>query len=412
MNRRASSSYYGPCLVALCFFLVFVSASVYMHTAGVFASEQIVAFGITRAELSLVFTGVHILGAFFAPLLGYLFDRYGVRNIMLFASAWLATGFLALARTDSVVLFAVLLPLFVGTGQSAVGQRAASQLLVHRFDRRRAFSLGVMIAGASVAGIAIPPVAVYLLDTLGWRGAYKLFAAIYLLLVLPLIALVVKQQPPRLAREIRSPLPNPLEPYRAFAASAAFWRAVILFGLMEGALAALNGHLFLHYTELGIAPYHAAAIMSATAGAALACKPLAGWFVDRVGTTRAAHVITAACAAAMAAFAVASTYGPLLATGVLFGLAFGGIIPLQATTISRLFDPQQFGRAYGSLRFCTFPISSVCIFFIGWIYDKTNSYVPGFIVFAVVFVVAVTVKAWRIDAFPEKALRAREMRRA
>lgn len=385
-NQSESRSCYEPSLVALCCFLVFVSASVYLHSAGVFASEQVIAFDITRAELSLVFTGVYIVGAFFAPLLGYLLDRYGARNVMLVASVWFAAGFWMLAHTDDFLLFAVVLALFIGTGQSAVGQRAASQLLVLHFDRRRGLALGIMITGASIAGIATPPAAVYLLDTAGWRGGYKLFALTYLLVVLPLIAIAVKRQPQGRSASLAS---EPfVDAYRSIASTAAFWRAVALFGIMEGVFVALNGHLFLHYTELGIAPYQAAAILSATAAAALVCKPLAGWLIDRIGTARAAFVIAATCAAAMGALSISSSHLPLLIAGVLFGIASGGIMPLQATTLSRLCDSREFGRAYGSLRLCILPIAGGCVVFVGWLYEKTGSYVPSFVTFAAVFCIA------------------------
>lgn len=399
--RSESRSYYDPCLVALCCFLVFVSASVYMHSAGVFASEQIVALDITRAELSLVFTGVYVVGAFFAPLLGYFLDRYGARNVMLLASVWVAGGFWALAHANDFLLFAFALALFVGTGQSAVGQRAASQLLVHQFDRRRGLALGVMIMGASVAGMAAPPIAVYLLDTAGWRGAYKLFAFIYLLIVLPLIAFAVRRHP---QGGSASHVPASfIDAFRTIATASAFWRAVALFGIMEGVFVALNGHLFLHYTELGIAPYQAAAILSATAAAALVCKPLAGWLIDRIGTARASFVIAATCAAAMGAMSISSTYLPSLIAGVLFGIASGGIMPLQATTLSRLCDPREFGRAYGSLRLCILPIAGGCVVFVGWLYEKTGSYVPSFVTFAAVLCIASSAVLLTTAAYSSKA---------
>lgn len=375
---------HGPCLVALCCFLVFMSASVYMHSGNVFASEQIVAFDISRTEMSLAFTGVYVVGAFFAPVLGYLLDRYGARNVMLLASIWFAMGFLALTHIDSFLPFAVVLALFVGTGQSALGQRAASQLLVHHFDRRRGMALGIMITGASVAGIVTPPIAVYLLESMGWRDAYELFALIYLIFVLPLIAIIVRAHP-RSAATVPASI---LEAYGTIVVTKTFWRAVLLFGLIEGVYVALNGHLFLHYTELGVDSYRAAAILSATSGAALLCKPITGWFIDRAGTARAALVVTTACAAAMGALAISSTYVPLLVSGVLLGFAFGGIIPLQATTLSRHFDTKEFGRAYGSLRLCTLPIAGGCVVFVGWLYEKTDSYVPSFVAFAVVFLLA------------------------
>ena len=67
--------------------------------------------------------------------------------------------------------------------------------MVNWFNRRRGFALGIAIMGYSVAGTVMAPIALFLLNTLGWRNAYLLFAAIVLFAMLPAIVLLIKQRP-------------------------------------------------------------------------------------------------------------------------------------------------------------------------------------------------------------------------
>jgi MFS family permease len=398
-NRRPL--FYGYYLAAMSFALGFVSGAFYLYSRGVFVRDQIVEFDVTRTQISLAFTAVQLVGTAFAPVLGYLLDRYAIRGVMMTGAIWLAAGFFALSQTQGVVQFTLVAAVFIGLGTGTIGTTANSRLLVNWFDRNRGLALTVAIMGYSTAGIVMPSVAVYLLDTVGWRGAYGVFGGACLLVVLPLVALLVRQRPADIGLAPDGAAPGqPAEGtpdtrsaerlkgaavYRSFLNSPGFWGAAILFGLMAGVLGGLNLHLFLHYVELGIAAYQAALILSVTGLLGLCGKPLIGWLIDRVGARAAALIAGTACACAMIAFAQASSHAWLLIAGAFFGLAFGGTVPLQAAVMSRLFPTAHFGRAYGSLRLCAFPLTLACTPLTGLVYDRYGSYFPVFWMFAVAF---------------------------
>src|SRR5690606_21909151 len=100
----------------------------------------------------------------------------------------------------------------------------------------------------------------------------------------------------------------------------------------------------------------------------------------------------------MIAFATATSHAALAAAGALFGLAFGGTVPLQASVMSRVFPAAHFGRAYGSLRLCMFPLTLACTPLIGLVYDQSGSYLPVFAVFAVSFVIVALAAARMLPA--------------
>lgn len=419
MQRRPGGVFYGYYLAAFAFCVGFITGCVYLYSRGVFVRDQVVEFDASRTEISLVFTAVQVVSTCFAPFLGYLLDRYPIRNVMAAGAVSMTVGFIALSQVQSLGQFTLTAAVFLGFGVGCVGTTASTKLMVNWFNRRRGFALGVAIMGYSAAGAVMAPVALYLLNNIGWRGAYLLFAGICALVVLPAIVALVRQRPADLglgpdgdppeplpdapdaapapaARDLRArwhAFERQLAVYVSFTRSAPFWGVVFTFGLMAGTFGGFNVHLFLYYTELGIDEYRATLILSFTSGLAIVSKPLFGWLIDRV-SARAATLTSCACyVIAMVCFSLFSSFSLLFLAGALFGLGFGGMVPVRAAILSRLFSIDEYARAYGSLRLCMFPLTISWTPLIGYIYDTTASYAAAFNLFAVLFSLAAVI-AW------------------
>lgn len=409
---RLRGENYGYRLAVLAFLLGLLSGAMYAYSRGVLVRDQIEDFGASRTQISLAFTAVQIVGTLFAPVLGYLVDRYPLRRIMALGAVWLGVGFLAMSQAGTLFQFAVLISVFVSLGTNGIGTLPNTRMMVEWFDRNRGLALAVAIMGYSTAGVVTPPVALYMVKTIGWRHTYVVFAGLCLLVVLPLIVLFVRQRTRTAAEGLAASaghLPG-VEPgsygsirdatvsgdalrfrlrtYLEFVRSPQFWSAVIVFGLMSGAYSGFSLHLFLHYTDTGISDAQAAALLSFTAIVAVISKPLGGWLVDRFGARTATLALVGGCAMAMVSYALAGSIQTLYVSGALFGLTFGGFVPVQAALFSRLFPDAAFGRVYGSARLCMFPVVSGWTPLIGYVHDVTGSYLAMFRIGATVFLIA------------------------
>lgn len=412
-DNASQKWFYGYYLAALAFALGFIGGCIYLYSRGVFVRDQIQDFGASRTEISLVFTTVSIVSACFAPLLGYLLDRYPIRRVMLGGSVFVVIGFLLLSQVQNLIQFSVVAAVFLGFGMGTIGTTANTKLMVNWFNRRRGFALGVAIMGYSAAGTVMAPIALFMLNNLGWRSSYVVFALIVLLLVIPAIALLVRQQTADMGLGADGDPPDPstaraaptqvesagsqsrwqrfqeeTRVYGSFMRSVPFWGVVFTFGLMAGTFGGFNVHLFLYYTELGVEEYWATGILAFTSAVAIASKPMFGLLIDRVNPRIATMTSCTCCFGAMACLSLYSNVLALFLAGALFGLGFGGMVPVRAAIISRLFDTEQYARAYGSLRLCMFPMTISWLPLIGYIYDTQGSYVPAFNVFAVLFLLA------------------------
>ncbi|MEE2783646.1 MAG: MFS transporter [Pseudomonadota bacterium] len=387
-----------------------------MYSRGVFVRDQIIDFDASRTEISLVFTSVSVVSACFAPVLGYLLDHFPIRRVMAWGSILVAVGFVALSQVQNLWQFSITAALFLGLGMGAIGTTANTKLMVNWFNRRRGFALGIAIMGYSAAGTVMSPIALYLLNTLGWRMSYILFAAIVTFVVFPLVLILVRQHPEELGLGPDGDPPVQASPdlllvdspegpsrtriekfleelriYLSFMRSVPFWGVVFTFGLMAGTFGGFNVHLFLYYTELGIDEYRATLILSFTSAVAIASKPMFGALIDRVNPRIAAMMSCGCCLGAMICFSLFSSFNLLFLAGALFGLGFGGMVPVRAAILSRLFSTEQYARAYGSLRLCMFPMTISWLPLIGFIYDTQGSYLPAFIVFSGLFALAACV---------------------
>ena len=141
-------------------------------------------------------------------------------------------------------------------------------------------------------------------------------------------------------------------------------------------------------------------VLSFSSALAIASKPLFGILIDRVNPRTATMISCGCCLGAMLCLSSFTALPGLFLAGGLFGLGFGGMVPVRAAIISRLFSIDQYARAYGSLRLCMFPMTISWMPLIGYIYDTQGSYEPAFTVFSVLFTCAAIVAFFLIPSTP------------
>lgn len=394
-------SFYGYRLAIYSFVVCFLAASFFLHARGVFFPYWMSDFAVERTELSFAVSVTLFAGAMFAPIMGNLIDRFPLRVIVCSASVWLAIGYSLMQIVDSYIWLLLVLVPFQGLGWTGVGPLVHTKLMVNWFDRYRGMALGIAIMGISVAGVVVPPLNAWIAESFGWRSAYVVFAALLLLVVIPVTLLLVRQQPADMGQhpdglepEPDKPVPEVVEEgsawetYKGILTNKAFWSVVLTFGLMNGVYSAMATHLPTYMsTELDFTISDAAWLLSLAGGFAIGGKVVFGWMMDNLPAKVTVMSGVLAYIGSTVALLWGQSYPLLMVAAALFGLGFGGMVPVRSVLISRLFGRAKFSRANGLLSFFIAP-ATFWVLVTGYIADQADSYQPAFQVWCVAFTLA------------------------
>jgi predicted MFS family arabinose efflux permease len=145
--------------------------------------------GVTVPTVFAAFSAALVVSALLGPQAGRAIDRFGGRPVLMGTSIVFASGLVALGLAQGIVgLFGAWLLLGVAMGSGLYEAAFAALVRLRGRDARNAITGITLIAGfASTVGW---PLSTLLESQFGWRGACFAWAALHLLLGLPLNALL------------------------------------------------------------------------------------------------------------------------------------------------------------------------------------------------------------------------------
>ena len=389
--------FYGWMIVGVGAILTFLGTGFYSYSRGVFLpslAEQL-ADG-SRFKIAMGFSAAAITGAFGAPFLGNLLDRSSPRNVIFLGIGVVTLSYLGLAASQTLWQFYLAVGVGMGIGMTCMGNLSWHKTIISWFDhwRGRAIALGVM--GASLAGVVMPPLVTNLVDAIGWRMAYVVFAGIVASVLVPLVwffltnrpedvgevrdgrLYVAKQATPVVAAKVE----NRDWHWPEFFRLPAFWATGMIFGAMGCVYSAVMLHLFGHLNDVGLAAANAAYVLSATALFAALGKPIIGWMSDVFGSRVTTWIALITQGVALLLFAHADTLETALIAGSTYGLGYSGMSPLRTFALSVAVGNARFATANGILRIVQLPLVISASPLAGYIYDQTGSYQLAFLILA------------------------------
>jgi MFS family permease len=403
--------FYGWRIVSVVFLTHFISVGLVFYSYGVFFKALVSDFGGSRLGVATGLAVMNLAIAAVSPSLGRLVDHGSIRRLMS-GGAWLmAIGFLAASRIDALWQFYLIMGTLLAMGSVMLGALPGSTLVANWFSERRGIALGVSGMGISLSGLAMAPVATGLIEWIGWRNTFVVYAAVTIVTVVPAVWWVIVNRPEEMglapnggppasaAPELAKPAPprgsaGTPQSLPAWSAREAlrepnFWVIAIYVGLNFFANGAVLTHVIPHATDIGFEPLAAAWVLSTMAGLGVIGKVLFGWLVDWIPKRVALGLASSLQALGVALVYSVSEYPSLLLAGAVFGLGMGGIIPLWGAAIGAGFGRRAFGRVMGWMTPVMVPIHIFGIPYAGWIYDRTGSYDAAFLTFLGAYALAI-----------------------
>ncbi len=297
------------------------------------------------------FSAALLIGGLGAPLAGRLIDRHGARNVMIAGSVVAALSMLALSQVQGLAsLGAALLVIEVAT--LLVTYDAAFAALTQSFGRARARrAITTMTLMGGFASTLFWPLTGWLMYGYGWRETLMIYAALHLVLCLPLHLTLPRPDlvtPPRDAlSEGSAPVHVPLPPERH---TAALWLLGGSFALSGFVYAAATACWVILFQGMGHSAQAAVIAGTLMGPAQVAVRVLDMGFGQRMHPVTTALITGGLLVAALAVLSLAP--GVTLAGwvfAVLFGLSQGLVSIVRGTVPLALFGTVGFGARLGQL---------------------------------------------------------------
>jgi MFS family permease len=152
--------------------------------------------GDLQMDLAAVFSGnsvFYVVMGLWAPLLGKAFVRFGARRAMIVGSAIAALGFVGLALSNGPILYFTSW-VILGTAGSATLTTAAYIALNEIAGRDSRSAIGALMLVTGLSSSIFWPTTAFLSNALAWRATCLVYAAVMLLVCLPLYAFGLPRQ--------------------------------------------------------------------------------------------------------------------------------------------------------------------------------------------------------------------------
>ena len=318
-------------------------ASTY-YLLAILAKDMAHSLGLAASTVFLAFSVALLVSAALGPIAGRLVDQYGGRTVLASTSFIFAAGLSALSAAQGPVsLFAAWM--LIGVAMSAGFYEAAFSTLVRLYgsSARPAITGITLIAGfASTIGW---PLTTWLNIEFGWRGACLVWAAIHLLMALPLNWVLPYVS---VARAASPDAPAASQQASVIAAPSTSWLLAFVLGVTWFISTAMAAHLPQLLQANGVGLASAIAFASLVGPAQVAGRLLEYGLLRNVSPLVSARIASTAHAAGALIF---------LAMGVPAGVVFtvlhgagNGVMTIANGTLPLLFfGPGGYGARQGKL---------------------------------------------------------------
>jgi MFS family permease len=151
----------------------------------------------------------------------------------------------------------------------------------------------------------------------------------------------------------------------------------------------MMAHIAPHAVDVGISSALAASIVSIWATTSLIGRNLAGFISDRIGPTPSIILHLSLMVLAMAWLLFAREVWTFYVFAVVYGIAYGGVVPLQTLLTGELFGLKFLGAVMASLMVVGSVGGALGAPLAGTIFDITGSYQLAFIICLIMAILAI-----------------------
>ena len=399
--------FYGWWIVLACFFIsLYVGAVIFIGVTA-FVSPLREEFGWSYTQISFAASLRGLEMGIFAPLVGFLVDRFGSKKLLLAGTITSGLGLLFLSMTQSLAMFyaSFLLIAFGAGGCTSVVTMTA---VANWFHKNIGIAFGVMASGFGASGLLVPLI-VKLIDHCGWRITLVILGLGMWVLGVPL-SLVIRSKPEKyglvpdghLSENVRADQEIKSKGNEISFREAIRHRTFLYLNLAEiirmMTVTAVVIHVMPYLSSVGISRTASGLVAAAIPLVSIVGRFSFGWLVDRFDKR---YVLAAAfllMATGILAFCSMQILWIALLFLLLFPPGFGGSMVVRGAILREYFGAASFGRMLGIIMGSASIGGIIGPTLAGWVFDTMADYRFIWLGLSSLLVLAV-VLIWKIRPF-------------
>ncbi|PCI53969.1 MAG: hypothetical protein COB36_11355 [Alphaproteobacteria bacterium] len=384
LRGEASPGYYGwKVLLASVVGMMFSPGPLVFGSMGVLAASLQTDFGWGISEIMLALTIQTFAAVLAAPFTGRLIDRKGVKivllaSVVIHAALWML---IPLFMTDIWQFYGLI---FLA-GLLTVGMQSIAYVrtLSAWFDTHRGLSIGIAASGMGLGYMVMPVITHFAVTYGGWQAGFYCLGAILMVVSLPILILVMRNEPGDQDIEDTSGTESNASgraiglTTKQAVRSGVFWLiagAIMVFSFI---LTGLLPNIVPILTSRGITSGEAVMAASVMGLATFVGRITVGYLIDRYFAPRIAIFFFGISTLGLFILITADNGAVVLLAMSMLGLGFGAESDLVGYLVSRYFGLKSFGEIYGYILAAFLVGAGAGPYLIGASYDLWGSFQPA-----------------------------------
>ena len=373
---RARGLFYGWVVLGAAFLIITMAVGT-LFALGVFLKPIEEAMGWSRGAISsaaLLNWVIVGLGSFVS---GVVSDRVGTRTVVLAGGVLLGLGLVLGSQVSTLWQFYLTFGLLVGAGVSAFYVPLTSTA-TKWFSARRGLAVAIVSAGNGLGVFLLSPLSRFLISDFDWRTAMLILGDLAWLVVIP-AGLLIRNSPQDMGAVAHGEAAAAAGVAPSHTASSAlrsgpFWTIALTHFACCAAHSGPIFHMVAHAMDQGVAKMAAATVLGASGFSSIFGRLGTGLLADRFGPRQTLVVGLGLQAFMILLFLSAGDLTSFYALALVFGMAYGGVMPLYALLTREYFGERVMGTAYGGVFFISSIGMGVGSYAGGYIFDFLGSY--------------------------------------
>lgn len=345
--------------------IAFGSAPVFASGFALLAAAMAKQFGWNQPQVAKAATIYLLVQTIAYPLSGWPLDRWGSRKFAIGSILGFAIGLALLSRVGGSLLqyylaFAVMS--LLSTGTNVISYARAITLW---FNRKRGIALGLAASGQAIGAFLVPVLAQKGIANYGWPTALLILAVFEAIVCMPLVALLVKDDPARYGLHPDGDANGAAVPAAgcqsdsgpsvgAIVRTATFWKLAIAFAVMGMSFYAIGPNIVYILKTAGISLAVLAKILAVSGISVLFGRLGFGVALDRVHAPLIGVCSVILFAISSLIYAGTPSVALILFSAVCYGLSIGGETDLMPYLASRYFGTHAVSKIFGWFLFAFF----------------------------------------------------------